>query len=53
MRDQIKEVLAKYAAVQVNLSSQSARDMITEEICDIVLKRNTDNKEPVRAFEAK
>ena len=43
MRQKIEKVLKKYAAIQVNLSSQSARDMITEEICDILLKNNDDD----------
>ena len=60
MRQKIEKVLKKYAAIQVNLSSQSARDMITEEICDILLKNNDDDltkamtvQDAVEVFQAK
>ena len=48
MRDEINNVLEKYASIQVNLASESARDMIAEEICDIFAKKQTrSSKEPV------
>ena len=47
MREQIKKILDKYASVQVNLSSNCAREMIIQEICDAFEKNEADATPPV------